>query len=661
MDKILERKIKLNNVFKIVSVVFSSLLILVFLSLIIFIAIKASEIFEKDRYGNPWSILTSINFTNDLADPNGSFSFWLPFSITLITSCFSLIVAVPLGIKTAIFVTFRINKKYKKIFRIIFEILSGIPSVIFGLFAINSLGPLFQELFNINAFSIFTASIMLSFMILPTIIAMSINSLESVDKNLLTNPIALGNTKTRAIYKIYKKSAKKGILIAIIVAFGRSISESMAVSMILQSGPNNFMYDNGFFSLFNSANQTIGAFISTNMFADANPEASRPILYTFGFLMLICSMILNLLVLIFSKKKKNGNVKITIIENKIYDILVFLPNNITYLFDNIFFKSKYSRNKLEESINYTKDRINNYKLREVYSFWKIFWEWFSIIICISFLFWILGDVFFNGIKSSSMSSSTMFHYSQNQVGQSFLITLLIILVTLFISIPICLFIAIFLNEYSKDGKIKKIIIFFMDSLGSTPSILFGMFGLLFFIETLGITNTGKTGNSIIAGCLTMVIVIIPSFTRILFQSLSNVSDNIRVNSYALGCTKYETISKLILPIAFNGIITSIVLTIGRILSETAPLYLTAGLSSSKVIGLNRPGTSLTTQIYGQIYSTSPYSINVQYEAAFLTILIVTILVIIGYVIIPNRNMIIDLIKESFFKIKFLIKKRTMNV
>ena len=71
-------------------------------------------------------------------------------------------------------------------------------------------------------------------------------------------------------------------------------------------------------------------------------------------------------------------------------------------------------------------------------------------------------------------------------------------------------------------------------------------------------------------------------------------------------------------IAFNGIITSIVLTIGRVLSETAPLYLTAGLSSSKKISLNRPGTSLTTQIYGQIFPNTPDSKNIQYEAAFVT-------------------------------------------
>ncbi|MGL5640153.1 MAG: phosphate ABC transporter permease PstA [Mycoplasmoidaceae bacterium] len=657
MNKLIQTKNRKDSIFKNSSILFSLFLIILFLCLIIFISIKAVEGFELFGIEN---ILFTINFGQAVGDIPAKFSFWLPFTVSILTSLIALIVAVPLGTKTAIFITFRVNKKYRKTFRIAFEVLSGVPSVIFGLFAINSLGVLFKTVFGINTFSVFTASIMLSFMILPTIIAMTINTLESIDRNLLTNPIAMGSTKTAAIYKVYKKEANKGILIAVIVALGRSISESMAVSMILQSGPSDAMFDNGFFELFNSASQTIGAFISQNMFADANPEQTRPLLYSFGLLMLIFAMILNIIVITFSRKKKQNSGKMKIFENRLHSILMFIPNQIVYLFDSIFFRSKFSRKDINECIDYTKDRINNHKIRDFYSYYKIVLEWISIIICFSFLFWIFGDIFVKGFSATNSPSSSMFLYGQNQVGQSFLNTLIIIVVTLFISFPICLFIAIFLNEYSRDGKFKKTILFFIDSLGSTPSILFGMFGLLFFIETLGLTNTGSTGNSIIAGCLTMVIVIIPSFTRILNQSLSNVSKNIRINAYALGSTKFETIRKLILPIAFNGIITSIVLTIGRVLSETAPLYLTAGLSSSKKISLNRPGTSLTTQIYGQIFSNTPDSKNIQYEAAFVTIILVLALIIIGYVIIPNWKNIMNEIKEYYYKILFYVK-RNKNV
>jgi phosphate transport system permease protein len=203
-----------------------------------------------------------------------------------------------------------------------------------------------------------------------------------------------------------------------------------------------------------------------------------------------------------------------------------------------------------------------------------------------------------------MDSSTIWDYSKNTVGQSFLNTLLLIVVCLTISFPIALFIAVYLNEYAKKGFFKKTTIFLLDSLSSTPSILFGMFGMLFFIKTLGMTNSGTMGNSLIAGALTVVIVVIPTFIRLLEQSLRNIPDEIRMNSYSLGNTKSETIKKLIVPMALVSITGNIITVIGRILSETAPLYLTAGLSSSSETALNRPGTTLTTHIYAQIFSTS---------------------------------------------------------
>lgn len=169
----------------------------------------------------------------------------------------------------------------------------------------------------------------------------------------------------------------------------------------------------------------------------------------------------------------------------------------------------------------------------------------------------------------------------------------------------------------------------------TPSILFGMFGLLLFIQVLGLTSSGSLGNSLIAGCLTLVIVILPVFIRLLENALKTVPKEIRTNSFALGNSKLQTIFKLVLPMALGAIVTSIVTVIGRILSETAPLYLTAGLSSSVVTSLDRPGTTLTTQIYAQLFSSTANSKDIQYQAALLTITFVLSLIIIGYFIIPR--------------------------
>ncbi len=640
--KFVKKKVRNNNAFRGWIALVSSLLGIIFITLVVFITINAIQGFKDYGFSN-------IIFTGKFNDVEKSF--WLPFSVTMLSSLIALLVALFLGVKSAIFIKFRMNSKWGKWVRIIFETLSGIPSVMFGLFAVNSLGGLFN-LMGISSRSVFNASVMLSFMILPTIISMTLNALNSVDDNLLTNPIALGNTKTRSIYKVCLKAIKSNILVISIIAFSRAIGESMAMSMILQSTPNaNAFTENGFFSIFESSSQSLGAFISTNMFSDANPEKIRPLLYAFGFIMLILIMILNIFITIFSKKSQKT--KKAVLGNFIQEFsygALFIPRAIAHGIERIFsssYRKLSKKDSLDEKIKYAKARSRSYCLTEFYSWYKIALEWISIIICFSFMCWIFGDIFVNGIIALNQEDATTFIITKNSVGQSFMITLLVILVTMVIAFPISFFIAIYLSEYVKNERVKTTITFFIDSISATPSIIFGMFGVLFFIDTLGMTSNGKQGNSLIAGILTLSIVILPTFIRTLQQAFEGVSNDLRLNSYALGNTKFETIRKIVIPTAFKGITTSFVLTIGRILSETAPLYLTAGLSSSWKIALNRPGTTLTIQIYAQQFSPMTNRVYVQYEAAFLTLLLVLITVLLGYWIIPNWKNIKEHLRYTF--------------
>lgn len=636
--KFLNNKNNVNSFVRLLSISFSLLIGIIFLTLFSFISWMAIKGFQD--YG--WNILFSGNFED--------YSFWVPFSVTLLTSCIAILFSVPIGIKVAIFTKYRLHKRWRSKIVILFQTLSGIPSVIFGLFAANSLGLLFNTLFGFSRNSIFNASIMLAFMIIPTIISMTLDSLNSIDPNVLTSSLAMGNSKTKSVYKVCKKAAKSGIIVAVVVAISRAIGESMAVSMILQSQPSSEIFQNDFFSLLNSSSQSLGAYISSTMFADSDPEKIRPLLYAFGFIMLIFSMILNIFIMFISNSKRNSNsAKLRKIRASISNIVMLIPRNILIFFETIFFKSKFKINQdnLPETINYIKDRTKNYKFSGWYYRYKISLEVTAVLICFSFLIWIFGDILINGLIATTKDSSTIWNYSKNTVGQSLLNTILLIMVCLVISFPIALLIAIYLNEYAKKGFLKKFIIFFLDSLSSTPSILFGMFGMLFFIQTLGMSSSGKLGNSLIAGALTVIIVIIPTFIRLLEQSLKNIPDDIRTNAYSLGSTKSETIKKLLIPMALISITGNIISVIGRILSETAPLYLTAGLSSSSEIALNRPGTTLTTFIYAQLFSTSSNSKWVQYEAAMVAMILVFMLVIIGYVIIPSR----DLIKNHFYQFK----------
>lgn len=605
------------------------------------------------------AILGTLNFNISSTD---GVSFWMPFTGTLITTFIALLIAVPLGIKTSVFIKFRVGKKYQKALKIAIETLAGIPSVVFGLFASESLKSV-VSIFGITSYSILNASIMLAFMVLPTIIAMTYNSLENVDSSLLSHTIALGCTKTKAIYKVYKKAAKSGIIVGVILATGRAIGETMALSMLLQSENtySTVLESGNIFTVLASNIKTLSVIISTNMFTENSTETTKSLLFAFGFILFVIIMILNLIVLRLIRSKKSAKLPKFIIQIK--EKYEWFFSKVNSFFEWVLFPLKRKTNFTTENdiFIYVEKRNQEYKFRNAYSWYKIFWEIFSVIICFTFLAWLSLNIISVGCNAWGLSSSTVFDYSKNTTGQAFLNTVLVIMVCILIGLPLSLLTAIYLNEYSKNKKIKKIIYFFLDSLGATPSILFGMFGLLFFIYTLGLTSQGIKGFSLIAGALTVTIVILPSFSRSIQQALNDVPEEMRLNGLALGCTTTQVVRRIVLPAALTGLATSVILAIGRVLSETAPLYLTAGTTSSSQIALVNPGQTLTTRIYAQLTNTNINDgVNIMYESAFLTLLLILTLTIIGYYLIPNWKTIIGELKYFCFTIKNKVSKKNLN-
>ena len=618
------RKTITDKTSKIITSTLAWLFSLVFIALIGFIIYASVPGFQFYGFIN---ILFSGKF--DLSKNQASI--WLPMAITLLTTFIAIIIAGPLGIKSSVFIKYRIPQKYQKPLRIAIELLADIPSVIFGLFAIQALGTITGSIFGVGkSFSILTASFMLSFMILPTIVSLTLNALDGVSNDLLTSAMVLGNTKTKAIYRICKKECRNGITVGIIMAISRAIGETMAVSMILQSQMYNNTFDGGFSEILISGLRTLGALISANMFAESGGPALQGLLFAFGIVMFIIVLVLNAIAMRITKKK--GASKNARVRNTIAGFVLFLPNKIKILWEKITYHSKISKSNVSE---YVGTRVSKNKAIHLYDYWKLFWEWFSIILTLVFLAWILENILVLGGVGVASKYSSVVSFVKDTTGQAFVNTLLIILIAIGIGFPLSLLIAIYLSEFAKEGRLKKTLLFFIDSLGATPSILFGMFGLIFFIQTLGLTSQGAAGKSLIAGVFTILIVILPTFIRTIQQSLQSVPQELRINSYALGAGRWETVRKIVLPMAAQGVRTSIVLSIGRILAETAPLYLTSGLASSSSISLISEGQTLTTRIYAQIYETDmTKASSIMYECAFITIILVLAIILIVHILIP---------------------------
>ena len=134
--------------------------------------------------------------------------------------------------------------------------------------------------------------------------------------------------------------------------------------------------------------------------------------------------------------------------------------------------------------------------------------------------------------------------------------------------PIGVLSGIYINEYLKDSFLKRFMKMMTDNLAGIPSIVFGLFGMALFVNYLDF------GDSIIAGSLTLGLLVLPVVIRTTEEALKSVDDSLRVGSYALGATKLQTIRKVVLPVAFPNIITGLILSVGRVSGETAPILFT---------------------------------------------------------------------------------------
>lgn len=150
-------------------------------------------------------------------------------------------------------------------------------------------------------------------------------------------------------------------------------------------------------------------------------------------------------------------------------------------------------------------------------------------------------------------------------------TLLLVLGSMIFAFPIGVLSGIYINEYTKDGWVKRFMKLMTNNLAGIPSIVFGLFGMSLFVNTLGF------GDSILAGSLTLGLLALPVVIRTTEEALKSVDNNFRHGSYALGATKLQTIRRVVLPISLPNILTGLILSIGRVSGETAPILFTVAV------------------------------------------------------------------------------------
>ncbi len=247
--------------------------------------------------------------------------------------------------------------------------------------------------------------------------------------------------------------------------------------------------------------------------------------------------------------------------------------------------------------------------------------WVSTALTAALVLFLLGYVLWNGLPNITWELlSTKPSYITDRIGilPDILNTLYVVLATLVFVVPLGVGAAVYLTEYASNKRIVGVIEYAAETLSGIPSIIYGLVGMLLFSNNMG--------TCLMAGSLTLVIMNLPTIMRTTQESLKTVPQSYREGAFGLGAGKWRVIRTVVLPNCIDGVITGCILTVGRILGESAALLFTAGLAHAVngiVDGLASPGATLTVALY--VYAKEEGEFGIAFAIAAI-LMVLTILI-----------------------------------
>lgn len=587
-----------------------------------FMLVKSLPAFRKIGFfnfvfGDNWSPDRLDKY--DDASLSGTYGVFKMITGTLAATVGALVIGGTLGYFTAMFIAFYCPERLKKIFSSTVNLLAGIPSVVYGFFGIMFLLPLLANFAPNNGSGLLATSLILGIMIMPTVVSLSKTSLEAVPRAYYEGALALGSTHSQAVFGTVTKAAKSGVTASLVLGIGRALGETMAVVMV---AGNSVAYPD---SLFNSFRVLTANIVMEMGYAG---EVQQGALVATGVILLVFVLIVNLIFGAISKKTIKSAV------------------NKTGLFSRIFKKDDEKGGEKTDAKNGgTKRNIFFEKIGDFFSSLKYKMKTASVGAGVSVgagifagitLLLIIGFVLVKGAPTLFSNPNLLFgKYEFNSekitILPSIVTTLMTVALSLLVAVPIGICTAIFLNEYAKKNNVFiKIIRGAIDLLNGVPSIVYGLFGMITFVALI------KGRSTIMAGSLTVGIMLLPTIVRSTEESLKSVQDSLREGSFALGAGKMRTIFKIVLPSALPGILSAIILSMGRVISESAPFIYTMGsVISAMPGGYFDSNATLAVALYR--LSGEGWYVNEAYATAVVLIVLVLALNFLAELIAGKLN------------------------
>lgn len=594
-------------------------------------------------------------FGTDWSPSDGSYGA-LPMIIgTLLVTLGAIAFAFPVGLLAAIYISEFANPKVRSVLKPLCEVFAGIPSVVYGFFGLVILVPFLSKIFDGNLLfgsSWLAASIILGIMALPTIISVSEDAIRAVPNSYREASIAMGANRWETTAKVIVPAAVMGISAAVTLGIGRAIGETMAVMMV--SGNATIIPDPlwNIFSLISTITGTLALEMPESVVGDTHYNA----LFMLALVLMIMVFAVNIVAKKITdnmKQKFNGTASNDRSKIRAYATFVdIIQRNKKMIckvgsFILIFTMSWMILSLMMSGLSsliasiiitigayatlFTVSRLSPSDREDIAKCILIANMAFVLLL----LAIIILDIVMKGLPNISLdfiTSAPSMGGREGGIMPAIVGTLELMAGTAVIALPLGILTGIYLAEYAKDNKLNRAIRGAIDTLNGTPSVVFGLFGLSFFVIYLGI------GYSLIAGWATLSMMILPVIIRTTEESIRAVPNELREASRAMGATKWQTTYRVVFPAAIGGTITGAILSLGRATGETAPIMFTVAVAfhPSLAKSIMDPVMALPYHLY-YLTAEVPGTTGNQYATATILLIIVLSMFVLASVVRSHYN------------------------
>ncbi len=583
---------------------------------------------------------------------------------TILVTFGAMVFAVPVGLSSAIYISEIAPAKTRNILKPLVELFSAIPSVVYGFIGMVVLIPVLKTLFpdqQLFSNSWLAASLVLGIMAMPTIISVSEDAIHSVPQSYREASQAMGATKWETIIKVIVPAAISGISAAIILGIGRAIGETMAVLMLTGNSP---LIPEPLWNVFGLISTLTGT-IALQLPESVSGSVTQSALFELGVILMAMVLMVNICAryVIRRTNRRQGNTdpakslfyRITgrtsimgsdsvisdmISEHKGQLMMLFM---FVLLFIGVWMFTSLLTSDLNALIAAVvviaviallmkafKGIDSTQKQTICFGGLTVVMGFVLLILVI-----IIGYILINGLPVIDWEFLTTSPAPGGRSGGVFpaiVGSLELIAGTALIAFPLGILTGIYLNEYARNTPYTRIIREAIDLLNGTPSIVFGMFGMIMFVRHSGM------GYSMLAGWVTLAFMILPVIIRTTEEAMKSVPPELREASRAMGATKWKTIYKVVIPAAMGGIVTGSILSIGRAAGETAPIMLTAAVISQPNLAgsIFDPVMALPLHLY-HLAMDLPGTTDLQYGTATVLLFIVLLFFVVASLIRSHYN------------------------